>query len=69
MDPRLLYVVVRQEQARLEREAHWLRMARAARRPGRPGAPRRAVGRLLVRAGMWLLLPGASPTAADHGVV
>jgi hypothetical protein len=70
MDPRLLYVMVRQEQSRRELEADRQRLARAAAGPRRPGAPRRAVGHLLVRAGLWLLIPAAGATrSVDRGVV
>ncbi len=52
-----------------ERERELIETARArewlrSRRGGRRVSPlRRATGRLLVRAGMWLLVPGPLPSA------
>ncbi|MGO9178133.1 MAG: hypothetical protein ACLQHS_02505 [Candidatus Limnocylindrales bacterium] len=55
MHPDLLLLVIQQDHERLEREAARDRLAASRCRPARAWLPRRALGRLLVRAGLWLL--------------
>lgn len=64
MDPKFLYMIVRQDLERLERDAARERMARQLGTNARPGAPRRVLGRLLVRAGMWLMVSHVAPAGS-----
>ena len=50
-------MVLRQEQDRLAKAAAQARLAAEFAGRGRPGLPRRTLGSLLVRAGLWLMLP------------
>lgn len=65
MHPELLLTVIREDHERLERDAARARLAASLGRSDGPRLPRRIVGRLLVRAGLWLLasLPATSELA------
>ncbi len=56
MDPELQLAMIRRDHERMVRDAARSRMA-SALHAGRPALPRRLLGRLLVRAGLWLMLP------------
>ncbi len=56
MDPELLLTTIRQDHERLANDVARQRMAAELTRPRRPGLPRRTLGRLLVRAGLWLMV-------------
>jgi hypothetical protein len=55
MHPELLLMVIRQDHERLERDAARERLAASLNGSRPPWLPRRILGRLLVRAGLWLL--------------
>jgi len=55
MHPELLLMVIRQDHDRLERDAARGRLAASLGGSRQPWLPRRILGRLLVRVGLWLL--------------
>jgi hypothetical protein len=65
MHPELLLMVIRQDHERLECDAARGRLAASLGGSRQPWLPRRIVGRLLVRVGLWLLasLPATSGRA------
>ena len=63
MHPELLLMVIREDHERLGRDAARARLAASLDRPGGRRLPRRIVGRLLVRAGLWL--PASLPATSE----
>lgn len=63
MDPRFLYMIVRQDQQQQELRIARERLARSPDGRRHPRGPRRALGRMLVRAGMWLMVSHVASSA------
>jgi hypothetical protein len=55
MHPDLLLLVIQQDHERMARQAARDRLAASLHGTARAWLPRRTLGRLLVRAGLWLL--------------